>query len=304
MLNLIVVPVDGSRFAEAALPHARRLAVAAGGAIRLVMVHHILPTWSPALGFPDAGASLDQETRAREEHYLTTLGAAEAAASGRPVSTALVDGSPGDALVRHVAEAGAGLVVMATHGRGPASRFWLGSTTDYVLRHVAVPVLAVRPESHGEVASLRSGEKILVPIDASDLSESVVVPAAELARLLDASLLLLSVVEPAIGSMDPSLPFPSALDPAAIETQRAEAEARLERIATPLRRSGLEVECRLAVALGVAASILEVLEREGIGLVAMSTHGQGGLRRALIGSVTDKVIRGAQKPVLAWRPRP
>lgn len=302
MFDLIVVPVDGSRFAEAALPHARHLARTAGGAIRLVMAHHVLPAWSPALGFPDAGASLEQETRAREEQYLSTLAAAEAAASGRPVSTALVDGAAGDALVHHIEASGAGLVVMATHGRGPASRFWLGSTTDYVLRHVQVPVLVVRPDGDGAAAPLSAGEKILVPIDASDLSETVIAPAAQFARLLRAHLILLSIVEPAIGSMDPSLPFPSALDPAAIEAQRAESEARLERIASGLRTTGLQVECRLAVALGVAASILEVLEREGIGLVAMSTHGQGGLRRALIGSVTDKVIRGAQKPVLAWRP--
>lgn len=303
MLKTILVPVDGSRFAEAAVPHASRLAQAAEGTIHLAMAHHVLPAWNPAIGFPDGGASLDQETREREERYLTNLAAAVAAASGRPVEQVLLDGSPGEALVRRAHETGADLVVIATHGRGPASRFWLGSTTDYVLRHVGVPVLAVRPAEGGAPeGGIPPVRRILVPMDGSALSQSVVPPAADLARLLGAELLLAAVVEPAIGTMDPALPFPSAIDPGVVESQRAEAQARLEAIATPLREDGLSVEIRVAVALGVAAAILEILDREEVDMIAMSTHGEGGVRRAFIGSVTDKVIRGAQKPVLAWRP--
>jgi nucleotide-binding universal stress UspA family protein len=304
MLQTILVPVDGSRFAEAALPHAKRLARSADSTIRLALVHHIMPAWNPGMAFPDGGASMERETRQREERYLANLAAAVAAESGRPVETALLDGSPGEALVQYAGEVGADLVVMATHGRGPASRFWLGSTTDYVLRNAGVPLLAIRPDGDGaQPGGVPSVRRILVPVDSSALSQTVVAPAAEFARLLEAELVLLTVVEPAIGTMDPALPFPSAIDPAVVEAQRTQAQATLERIAAPLREAGLSVETRVAVALGVAASILEVLDRDGIDMIAMSTHGEGGLRRAFIGSVTDKVIRGAQKPVLAWRPR-
>lgn len=304
MLKTILVPVDGSRFAESALGHARRLARASGATIHLALVHHSIPAWNPAIGFPDGGAALERETREREERYLAKLAAAVAAESGCEVKAAVLDGSPGEALVRHAGEVNADLVVMATHGRGPASRFWLGSTTDHVLRHVGVPLLAIRPlegaEAGGATPSIR---RILVPLDASERSRAVVEPAAELARLLDAELLLLAVVEPAIGTMDPVLPFPSAIDPGVVESQRHEAQVRLDAVAAPLREGGLGVETRVAIAIGVAAAILEVLERDGVDMIAMSTHGEGGLRRAFVGSVTDKVIRGAQKPVLAWRPR-
>jgi len=303
MFQTILVPVDGSRFAEAALPHAKRLARAAQGRLRLALVHHALPAWNPALGFPDGGATLEQETRDREAKYLTTLAGAVAAETGRPVSSTMLDGSPGDALVHHAREVGAGLIVMATHGRGPASRFWLGSTTDYVLRHVEVPMLVVRPMDAGAVGGgVPSIRRILVPLDGSALSESVVEPAAEFARLVEASLLLVAVVEPAIGLMDPALPFPVAADPAALDTERIEVQRRLDATAASLRAAGLTVHTWVEVAIGVAASIIELAEREGADLVAMSTHGAGGLRRALIGSVTDKVIRGAHAPVLAWRP--
>lgn len=303
MLKTILVPVDGSRFAEGALPHAKRLARASEATIRLAMVHHTVPAWNPAIGFPDGGASLERENREREERYLANLAAAITAESGCRAESALLEGSPGEALVRHAGEVEADLVAMVTHGRGPASRFWLGSTTDYVLRHVGVPLLVIRPpDGQGSEGGVPSVRRILVPVDASDLSAAAVAPAAEFARLLEASLLLLTVVEPAIGTMDPALPFPSAIDPGIVESQRVGAQARLDALAVPLRESGLSVETRVAIALGVAASILEVLDRDGVDMVAMSTHGESGLRRAFIGSVTDKVIRGAQKPVLAWRP--
>lgn len=303
MLTTILVPVDGSRFAEAALSHAKRLARAADATLHLALVHHVLPAWNPALGFPDGGASLDQDTRTREQRYLDNLAAAVAAESGCTVERVLLDGSPGEALVRHAQEIGASLVIMATHGRGPASRFWLGSTTDHVLRHVGVPLLAIRPlDESGESGGVPSIRRILVPVDASPLSQQVVDPVARVARLLEAELVLLTVIEPAIGTMDPALPFPSAIDPEVVNAQRAEAQARLDAIAARLKQDGLRAETRVVVALGVAASILEVLDRGDVDMVAMSTHGEGGLRRAFIGSVTDKVIRGAQKPVLAWRP--
>jgi nucleotide-binding universal stress UspA family protein len=304
MLTTILVPVDGSRFSEAALSHAKRLARAADATLHLALVHHVLPAWNPAIGFPSGGATLDEGARTRELSYLGTLSAAVAAETGCRVEHALLDGSPGEALVRHAREIGASLVVMATHGRGPASRFWLGSTTDHVLRHVGVPLLAIRPaDDSGEPTGVPSIRRILVPVDASPLSQQVVEPVAKLARLFEADLVLLTVVEPAIGTMDPALPFPSAIDPEIVNSQRAEAQARLDAIAARLKQDGLRAETRVVVALGVAPSILEVLDRGDADMVAMSTHGEGGLRRAFIGSVTDKVIRGAQKPVLAWRPR-
>lgn len=302
MLNAILVPLDGSRFAEAALPCARRLAEASGGVLQLALAHHALPAWNPAITFPDGGATIEQQTRAREAAYLAGLAGRLSADLGRAVPHALLDGPPGEVIVRHAAQGAAGMIVMATHGRGPASRFWLGSTTDYVLRHGGVPVLAVRPpEGDGEAPSAEF-RRLLVPVDESPLSRAVLGPAAELARLTGAAIILLTVVEPVIGIMDPAMPFPAAMDPEAEAARETAAKAALEDIAAALRATGLVVHVRVAVALGVGATILELADREQADLIAMSTHGQGGVRRALLGSVTDKVIRGASQPVLAWRP--
>lgn len=303
MLKSILVPLDGSQFAEAALPVAHVVARAGGGSIRLALAHHPLPSWNPAISFPDGGAAIEQQTRDREARYLEALVKRIGASSGLPVAQDLLQGSPGEAIVQHAEAIGAGMVVMATHGRGPASRFWLGSTTDYVLRHVSVPVLAVHPAPEGNADDAPPViRRIMVPIDDSMLSRQVVGPAAELAEALGAELLLLSVVEPLIGMMDPAMPYPAMVDPDAEAARVSQAEEELEEIARGLRVRGLTVRTLTVTALGVGATILEIQDREGVDLIAMSTHGKGGLRRALIGSVTDKVIRGSHRPVLAWRP--
>jgi len=304
MLDKILVPVDGSRFAEAALPIAQRLAGAAKGSLHLVLVHHPLPAWNPAISFPDGGAAIEEANRDRETAYLAGLTERVGRESGVPVTQTLIRGTPGEAIATHAATIGAGLIVMATHGRGPVSRFWLGSTTDYVLRHVTVPVLAVHPPIEEAMPATDPLEvrRILVPVDESPLSRQVVGPAEELARLFGAELLLLSVVEPVIGIMDPALPFPANVDPEMERARREAAESELHALAKEVSGRGVAARSLVATALGVGATILEVREREGADLIAMSTHGAGGLRRAFVGSVTDKVIRGSPVPVLAWRP--
>ncbi|MDZ4674914.1 MAG: universal stress protein [Gemmatimonadota bacterium] len=304
MLKKLLVPVDGSRFAESAVPPAVQLARAAGGSLHLVLVHHALPAWNPAISFPDGGAAIEAATRERETTYLAALTERVSRESGLEVSQTLVRGTPGEAIASHAAAIGAGLIVMASHGRGPVSRFWLGSTTDYVLRHVAVPVLVVHPlgdDPGAETASVPF-RRILVPLDESPLSRMAVAPAEELARLFGAELVLLSVVEPVIGIMDPALPFPAAVDPATEQARQDQALAALADIVRGLQEGGVVARSVIVAALGVGASILEVRDREGADLIAMSTHGAGGLRRAFVGSVTDKVIRGSPVPVLAWRP--
>jgi nucleotide-binding universal stress UspA family protein len=170
---------------------------------------------------------------------------------------------------------------------------------------VDVPVLVVHPPAEdaaaagGTPAPIR---RIMVPIDESPLSRLVVAPAEELARLLGAELILLSVVEPLIGIMDPALPFPANVHPSMEQDRQDQAAADLEEIERGVRLRGVPARSIVVTALGVAASILELCDREEVGLIAMSTHGAGGLRRAFLGSVTDKIIRGAQVPVLAWRP--
>ena len=84
--------------------------------------------------------------------------------------------------------------------------------------------------------------------------------------------------------------------------EKAEAEIYLRRIAARLREQGLQVRTRLIAAGHVAEAILEEAEVQEINLIALATHGRGGIQRLLLGSVADKLVRLAMCSVLVYRP--
>jgi nucleotide-binding universal stress UspA family protein len=126
---------------------------------------------------------------------------------------------------------------------------------------------------------------VLVPLDGSALAEQVVRPAADLAGLLGAGCTLLGVEAP-------DAPAPA----------EAEARAYLERVAARLRAAGLRVATRVVVARHAAEAILEQASAQKSDLIALATHGRGGLSRVVLGSVADRVLQGASGPVLVYRP--
>ena len=126
-------------------------------------------------------------------------------------------------------------------------------------------------------------EDLLVPLDGSPLAEQVLPAALELAGLMEGRCTLLRVVGPGAAAL-------------------AEAEAYLERVASRLRADGTRIQTRVVLARHAAEAILEQVRAHGHDLVALATHGHGGARRVLLGSVADKVIRGASAPVLVYRP--
>lgn len=195
----------------------------------------------------------------------------------------------------------ADLVVMATHGRGTLSRVWLGSVADYLLRHLHAPLLLVRPDEAAQVYGGTRLERVLVPLDTSTTSEEALGPAL---AVMDpsATVTLVHVVEPVLGTAEPSLPFPMPMDPKLLGELRALAQTRLDRVAEGLRSRGVTVVTRVLTGVGPAAVLLDEAGSGHYDLVAMTTHGQGGLRRFLVGSVADKIIRAAPCPVLVLRP--
>ena len=304
MIRSVLAPLDGSRFAEFALPPAVEIARRAGARLRLALIHE-----SPAGVAPgNAGAALAAGLREREEAYLQEVAGRLDPSGTLPVETLHQPGSAGPALVKIIEEGHDDLVVMATHGRGPVTAAWLGSVADYVLRHATVPVLLLRPEPGQEPVYGPSGwRRILVPLDASPQSEVALSPALDLLDLFGDSgvrLTLLTVVEPVLGAGDPGLPFALPPDPALLDTLRLGAERRLEEVAAGLSGRGLMVDLAVQTGVQPAHAILETAREGEYELIAMTTHGAGGLRRLLLGSVADKVIRASSAPVLVVRPGP
>jgi nucleotide-binding universal stress UspA family protein len=289
MYRSILVPLDGSPFGEHALPPALAIAQSAAAYLHLAHVHgvtraHLLDTHSAL------------RDRAREREYLDQTAQQLASRWDGPITTALLAGTIALAVHDYAVERRADLVVLTTHGRGPLSRFWLGSVADRLVRWATMPLLLVRPHERApDFAHPPALRRILIPLDGSALAERIFAAALELGRPQSATYTLLQVVEPvvieAIGREEQG-------------PQQAEAHAwaYLEGLAAGLRAEGLEVATDVVVAEHPAPAILAYAQQRAVDLIAVETHGRGGITRVLLGSVADKLLRGATTPVLLHRP--
>jgi nucleotide-binding universal stress UspA family protein len=226
-------------------------------------------------------------------------------ASPVSVAWALGDGLVADGICEQVAASSADLIVMTTHGHGALSRFWLGSVADSLVRQASVPVLLVRAQERGapDPAQEPVFRHVFIPLDGSALAEQVLEPAVALGRLWGADFTLLRVVRPVpfAGDVPTASGYPAPGQPVTEQLQ-AEARAYLEGVAERLRAQSLGVQTRVIVHAQPAVAILEQSLEPSDGVIALATHRRGGLTRALLGSVADKVIRGATMPVLVCRP--
>ncbi len=316
----ILVPLDGSRFSEHALPWALALARRHEAGLALTTVADLAPPRSGG-GDGDRAATGDARERgmARAGEYLE--GTAErvraAGFAGEVVWKVLPPGNVAASLVGHLEEVGAELTVMTTHGRGPIQRAWLGSSADGYIRRSPRPVLLIRPEGEGEGAEGAPGaeatpgaevsvpldripdlpRRIALPLDGSKAGERLVEHAPGLAHP-DAHYLLVRAIPPMLPGGSPYLPH-VVREQEDHEEVRRSAREYLEGVAQRLPAGRTEVRVPTSGQAGEA--ILELAEEEGVDLIAMSTSGRGGVARLLLGSVADKVIRGAPCPVLLYR---
>jgi nucleotide-binding universal stress UspA family protein len=141
-----------------------------------------------------------------------------------------------------------------------------------------------------------------VPLDGSPLAEEALDAGAALARIWDTELTLLQVVPPVLPSPDLALPVPTAYDEELTEMCRTQAQDYLNDVVEDIHAQGLRATGVAVVGWSAVDSILEVARPEHIALIVLATHGRGGLRRLALGSVADKLVRGADVPVLVYRP--
>lgn len=297
----IYVPLDGSPFAEQALPIAGDIARRAGAILQLALVHHPVPALATALEVPEIEAQLDQEGRAREQTYLNSIVERVRKTVNVPVTGTLLDGAVADALETHLEKTGADLLVITTHGRGPMSRFWLGSVADQLMRRLHVPILLVRPAAIATAAPppLR---RVLITVDGSPFAERAIDAAVTLGKGFNAEYALLMVLEPPLPIADPS---GLTVIPAGVDAERQLREAAtkyLDGLAQRLRKDGLTVTTHPIEAAGAAATIIAQADALKADLVAIASHGAGGFERLVVGSVADKVIRGSTHPTFVVRP--
>lgn len=303
MLRSLLVPLDGTRFSELALPLAEGIAQATGAALHLAHVH--VPHPPDALlsntQFHFEGVDLDDyddHDKESEARYLDSLARRVGRDSDTKVDFALLEGDIKETLERYAQEVEADAVVLSTHSRTGVRRAWMGSVAEVLIRAGKLPVLAVHAEEDGTVGPPLQIRNLLIPLDGSELSETIVPAAAELALAFNARVTLLQVVSsrfPTHNGLVPALPqhWTEALQ---------SGENYLEEVARRLRSRGLRVETMVMAHSRPSQAIRDVAMEVNADLLALATHGYTGLKRAVFGSVAEDVLRHCNIPMLIHRP--
>jgi nucleotide-binding universal stress UspA family protein len=312
MFQSILVPLDGSAFGEQALPLALSIARRADASLEVAHVHETL---APVYSQPVSGMEglFVKEIRAQRAAYLSGVVKRLASQTKVPIEPAFLEGAIVPAIVDRVSARHSDLIVMTTHGHGALARFWLGSVADQLVRQSPVPILLVRlQEEKPDFSKEPAIRKILIALDGSALSESILDQAVPVAHSLHAEVLLLRVIQPAVlGQV--AIPDPAAgvgsISPSFLEKlatwhkeRLKEATSYLEKIASSLRTSSLTVRASVISHEHPAVAILNEARSQGADIIAIETHGRSGLSRFFLGSIADKVIRGSSVPVLVHHP--
>jgi nucleotide-binding universal stress UspA family protein len=299
MFSKIVIPLDGSPVAEAALPYARALARGGSLPVELLsvidldeMARHIAAERGLFLDTLD-----DFETHRRND-YLSALAKSFA---GVQVTWRVERGEAASTIVESAAADKAALVCMATHGRSGLQRWLLGSVAEKVLRASENPLLLVRASDSVPVTGVKTLDAIIVPLDGSSIAEQVLPAVAELAKGLDLEVIFFRAYNIPYGS------FYEGGGSYAVDLQRlssvieTDVEHYLEERRDVFAKAGL---AKLAYASkeGLAAdAIIDFARNKPDGLIAICSHGRSGVRRWALGSVTETVVRHARNPVLILR---
>ena len=300
MLTRLLVPLDGSTFAEQALPTAVSLVKERHGRLELVLVHE------PHRHHGLEDAPWSSARRSMQDSYITDKAHQLSDSCGSAVRHTLLNGDIAEEVCRRARESDADLIVMTTHGRTGLSLAWNGSVAEAVVRRATTPVLLLR-DAHGDPARMLPLDfrRILVPIDGSFASRRIFGIASAIAKRDVTEFTLLRVVAPVPATVDTTFPYGYISSPVDQEATRAvivDAERELTEPAVELaERSACDVDPRVAASDHPAVAITQFAERYRIDLIALTTRGLGASRSS-VGSVAERVLRTSTLPLLVTAP--
>jgi nucleotide-binding universal stress UspA family protein len=297
IFSRILIAVDGSEPSNAAMRTALRLAAADRAELRFIAVFErdalIGRCSTDAVSGLAVGDVLDAAETECREALDTALQAAEA--SGLDATTIMRNGLPVDTILHEATIWDVTCIAIGTHGRSGIARAVLGSCAEGVLRRSTVPVLVAHATSDGGPI-----ERILCAVDESPAAREAYDAAVTLAVERDAELHLLSVVQVAdlyaagfeLEGFDPD---------GSMSTIYADARAAVKKLAAEALVHGARVKPHVLGGSDVAERIVQCATMQRCGLILLGTHGRRGLRRALLGSTAEGVLRTTTIPTVAFR---
>ena len=301
MYSKILVPLDGSKTAEKVLPYARYLAGKFKVPVELLAVVDIAEVASHMAS--EKARFLDTIIEDGVRHCTSYLrGVATTFAATGVVSCSVERGKAEDTIIEKAATDKAMLITMATHGRSGLNRFLLGSVTEKVLRGAANPLLLIRATEDSKSDGEAFFKSVIVPLDGSELAEGVLPMVVDMAKKLDLEVELFRAYHIPYNVYAGDEGFYAGNYDELLSSVRDEAKEYLDKKAGELARMGVaKVVC--VTKEGFAGDEIIALGRKtSDNLIAMSSHGRSGVKRWVLGSVAETVVRHSGDPVLISRP--
>jgi len=298
----ILLATDGSEEAALAAQTAADLANKTNSELHII---HVRPRITPHYPGYYIGPGVVEDAEEKERKHLdqevqrlleTQVDQVRAAGSST-AQTHLRIGRVDEEIIAAAEELGAGLIVVGSRGQGGMRRTLMGSVSDSVVRHAHCPVMVVREEA------VVSPMRILLATDGSEEANLAASTAADLAKSTNAELHVVCVGHvPTILYESPEAVVP---DPDLQSTMEEDAEevtnTKLNEQVQMIRETGREITEAHARIGRPDAEIVGLAQRLGAGLIVVGSRGLGPLRSALMGSVSDSVVRHAHCPVMVVR---
>jgi nucleotide-binding universal stress UspA family protein len=220
---------------------------------------------------------------------------------GLSVSCVIDKGRAAEAIIERAAADNGTLIAMATHGRSGINRWMLGSVAEKVLRATDNPLLLIRAAEQAKADEEARLSSVIVPLDGSELAESVLPAVVELAKKLGLEIVLFRAFNIPYGIYAGADGYYAINFDQLIAEMRSEAAGYLEKKSEELKNKGVEKVSFLTKEGLSADEIISFGRETPDNLIAMCTHGRSGVRRWVLGSVTETVVRHCGDPVLVIR---
>lgn len=301
-MTAVLVPIDGSVRALHAVPWAAKFA-GRGGVVILLRVVPPQPAYAESL-FGLVGAE-DNIQNIQDAWLRTATGdmdeaTALIASPSVEVERMVVAGEPDEEIVAAAVGRRVDMIAMASHGRGAIGRAIFGSVADRVARSATVPVLILRPSDEA-VDTRIVVSRIVVPLDGSEIARRALPDATKFAREFGVPVHVVRAVDPpttlpvAPGIFGAGPPLNTEVTDQIWQEAESQAQTTVRTAVSQLQAEGVDA----SGATLNGSPFFAISEATSPGdLLILTSHGRSGVRRWLLGSVAEKLIREADAPVL------
>ncbi len=297
MYKKILVPLDGSPTAEAVLPYVEAFAAGFKTSVELLSVIDIGAMTIHVA--PDKVRQMDSIIVAEEKKCAEYLANVAKRFAHAATECRMIRGTAAETILESTRQERDTLIAMATHGRSGAKRWLLGSVAEKVLRGTTNPLFLVRAAA-AKTSPQPIINSLVVPLDGSPLAEQILPTVCRWARALDVEVTLIRAFDfPGRAYVNRQTHLPD-YDEMREDARRA-AAAYLKEKEDSLVGEGVRTVSILTIEGAAANEIISYAQTAPGAVIAMSTHGRSGIQRWILGSVTEKIVRHADDPVLVVR---